>query len=493
MTQRRTFYAVTISIVVLNLVLKGLFINSGSIGGDEPFSIYIAQMDIASIVRILSEGNNPPFYEIFLHFWIEVFGISPGSVRFPSVIFSAITALYIYKIGFSFFNQRIAIISALLFTFSNYQIFFSHEARVYALVGMLTAISMFYFLSLVARDKPKPSHFVILLLTNVILIYSHYFGLFVPIVQFLFIVFSAKLRSKYWRHLMLASSVLLVSYLPNLKVVISRTIDSSTKGTWVDPPDGLYSLYNMFWNFANEPVVTVLSLMLICAAFVKFFVRPKVVATDHLHQRIASKMVILWFAFPFTLMYLVSFWIPMFHDRYVMVASVAFYLVLGIAADSFLQKGWLSWMIPSTVALLFIVTCQPNMGFKRNMADVVQKIKELKTDQTIVYFCPEWYDLNIAYYYNIEHFQDFSADDIKSKMYRHFADEMIFPINHQSSIDSGLISKADRVLFFDAGAVGAYPDNGIYQRLNEREFQLHKKDEFGKFFVLFEFRGLIEY
>ncbi len=472
--------------VAANTILKGIFLGSNSIAGDEPFSIYIAQMDIPSIISQLSSGNNPPLYEILLHYWIKLFGISPLSVRFLSLIFSSVTVLFICLTGKKFINHRVGVVASIIFILSNYHTLFAHEARVYAMMGMLTVMSMFFYLKSISSESSRKKHWVFLLIINVLLIYSHYFGFFVLAVQLIHFVAHKKLIQKTWKPFLIVNVASLTAYIPNIKIVLHRFIDSSSNGTWIKAPDGLESLYNMLWSFSNAPVVAVISIAALVAALIKLIFTRK----QHSYRKIIIHMIIIWFALPFFLMFFISFYIPMFLDRYLMVAAVGYPLLLAVSSDFILQKpGWLKYLIPCLICTLFLFTTKPNMSNKRNIRQTVEKITELTgKGDAIVYITPAFYDLNFIYYYDIEVFKNYNKYDMKATIHNYMHRHNIFPVDFANQIDTLYVSKFKKVIYLDAGADYSVPGNGMLHFFENR-FLSSNSYNYYEIFKIYEFEN----
>lgn len=477
------------TLVLINFIIKGLYLSNNSLAGDEPFSVYHAQMDVVSIIKILSEGNNPPLYEILLSGWIKLFGISEFAVRFPSLIFSSITVIYIYKFALTFINKRVAIYAGILFIFSNYQILFAQEARVYALLGLLSIASMYYYMrvmrfcfnSLTIKEEIKPNiriNIASLLITNTLIIYAHYFGCFILFIQFLFFISNRAILLKNWKYLILSISIICLLFTPNLLVLINRFLDSSSNGTWLESPNGIESIYNMIWKFSNAPVVASIVIVLLVSAIVKYLIKRKAEQKNK-----GIMLVVFWFTFLFFFMFGISYIIPMFIDRYLMPVSIAFCLLLATSADYLVQKHKFRYIIPGFILLLFTLTVKINISNKRNVKETVAQIVQLKDRQTLVIICPHHFTLNFMYYYDQTVFKDFNTSNIYFNIDKALHRNHIFGINNIKEID---INKWKKIVFLDAAASFTYPNNGIQQEL-EAKFEKVNSYHFYEIFNVTEY------
>lgn len=464
--------------VLANFIFKGFFISYNSIALDEPFSIYYAQMELSSIIEFLSTGNNPPLYELFLHFWIKFFGISPFSVRFPSLIFSSLTIFFIYKIAKSFFNNNVAFYASIFYLFSNNAILYAHEARVYSLFVLLTTISMYFFLLFINKKPFSKIKLVLFFLVQTLLIYAHYFGFFVLLLQVFFILFNKEIRNANWRKLLAFSFVILLFYIPNIKVLINRFLDSSINGTWVAKTTGVDDLFNMLVHFSNAPLVAVSILFVFVLAIINNYKEKNTISLN-------TRLVIVWFVFPFLFMFILSYWIPVFIERYLVFVTAGFYLLTAITADYLDFKKPFKYIVPVVFCSLFLFTTDAKNTNKRDVKETIEKIKKLKTENSILYVSPQWFDLNFVYYYNQEWFQDIEQNTLNTKLHQHLNNDNIYFINEGNEIDLEELSKFTSILFLDAGSKSFNYNNQIIERI-QQVGKLDNQYQFYEIFTIYE-------
>jgi uncharacterized membrane protein len=480
-----------------------------SLAGDEPFSVYVSQFDISSIISYLTHGNNPPLFEIILHYWIKFFGIGVSSVRALPCLFSALTVWFIYKIGTTFFSSKTGIISSILYTLSNYQMYFAHETRVYSLFLLLTCISFYAYMHLI--KSPSLKFRIIHALTLILLPYAHYLAFFVWFIQLLLTLSLKEIRAKILKQYLLNLLIALILFVPVISVFFSRLLDSTIHGTWLQPVTNLGQLHDvlkyltndsltnylifivLFWlmvqKFLNESIPS--SLVRYMVAFVSifflfygisimgpmpyyweftskpfpmasylFFITAMIFfALSAKVNSIYTKIILVWFFVPLLIMFIASFWVPMFLDRYLIYITGGFFFLTGIGTCYLEETKPLK--ITLLIILLLGITFETNVDKKRHVTEVVQKVKELKTLNTIVYICPDGFDINFAYYYNRSYFKDIDDPESKRKLYRHLASEHIYPISNERQLDIALLRKAEKVIYIDAAADFAYPGNGI--------------------------------
>ena len=432
-------YSVLIPFVffLINVILRWVDIGVNSLAGDEPFSVYFAQMPLSDILRHLRPGNNPPLYELFLHFWEQWFGIEETAVRIPSLIFTGITAAFLYKIGNEFYSKTIGIFAALVFTFSNYATFFAHEARVYAFFGMLTCLSMYYFLRWL-NDRYTTRTLVYFSVVNVLLLYAHYFGIMVLGVQFVLGViytFNTPNQLKKYGVSLLVSVVLFAPYIP---VVWEQFFITKSEGTWLTAPQGWATAEYMLVKFANHRIVVYLLIAALVYAMVLFVRRGK---------RPDKNIVVAlaWFFVPFVGMYFLSFKVPMFHDRYLMHTFVGFCLLAGLALGHLSRFKLIPWVAGGFVILTLIYTSHRNIDNGRHTKEAVTKVQELRDADTQVVMFPKYRIFGYAYYFNRERFKNYDAEFGYYQVLEGFKEENFYGINQYS--EARIDSTVNKVIF----------------------------------------------
>ena len=204
---------------------------------------------------------NPPFYYLFLNYWIELFGNSEFSIRFPSVIFGVLSVLALYYLTNLLFNKRIALLSTLILAVNPFHIYFSQQARTYSLFTLFSLLSLFYFLK-VLKEKKKIDWWFYLIF-NLLNLYAHYFAIFVLLVEVLYFVLYYKNFKVKLKYFMLANFVILVLFSPQFIKIYNGLLSKTSDFNWgLEPSEYFTSIFNSFlgWNILFTMIVFLLFL-----------------------------------------------------------------------------------------------------------------------------------------------------------------------------------------------------------------------------------------
>src|SRR4051812_31060210 len=159
-------------VLVLAAYLRLRHISADSLWFDESASVTIAQFPWPDLLPAIRRSENtPPLYYALLKVWIAAFDASELSVRLPSAIFGIASVWFVYRLGARLIGRWTGVLAALFMAVSSYQIFYSQEARSYALMTLLALWSCDEYLTL--NDAPSTSTEVRYWLASVLLVFRH--------------------------------------------------------------------------------------------------------------------------------------------------------------------------------------------------------------------------------------------------------------------------------------------------------------------------------
>jgi 4-amino-4-deoxy-L-arabinose transferase-like glycosyltransferase len=100
---------------------------------------------------------HPPLYYLFMKLWTSLFGLSEIALRFPSVIFSLLTGVVIYKLAklTNSKDQNLPFWATAFYLFNPLVIYYSQEARMYGAISFLLMSYLFLINKLIANSNPQ--------------------------------------------------------------------------------------------------------------------------------------------------------------------------------------------------------------------------------------------------------------------------------------------------------------------------------------------------
>jgi len=338
-----------LAIALISVILFSFRLDFQSLWYDEGFSVYLSRMTLGEITARTAADIHPPLYYYLLHFWMGLFGSSEVALRSLSVVFAVLTVPVVYGIGLKLFGRPGALLSALLIAISPLFLWYAQEARMYTLVTFLTALSSWLLLILLSRQPGRGSARARSLLwagyalANALAIYAHFYAFFIIAFQAIFVLIWWATNDRTLRTLapwIISLICIGGCYLPWSQFVVGRygadvsywegtlQVQEVLRKTLL-----LFSTGHSVLEQTAQPLA--LGYLAALAAGLLVIALGWTGSKPHESRRVAwqnwlrAVFLVLYMVVPIALLLAVSYQRPKFHPRYLMIASPAFFLMLG--------------------------------------------------------------------------------------------------------------------------------------------------------------------
>lgn len=416
-----------ILIFLLGIIPRFYNLGRESIWYDEAVSVAASKLGLIEQIKWVFTNTgetNPPFYYMVLHAWIPVFGDSESISRIPSAFFGSLSVLAIYAFGKLLFNKRAGLIAALILAASVFHIKYAQEARGYTLMVCLILVSYYSLLKLTAGRKMTYS--VIYVVSSMLLVYTHYYGLLILLAQNIF-CFSLFLNNKMigklglgrWFKLQVITGLLILPAIILLAVITLKI----QKGFWIPEPDS-EQIFEYFIIYAGSIYLLILfaAFSVYSAISVRKTRNPKGLSNSPkdypddpgLSEGGRLYMLLLLLIVPILIPYLVSLVSsPVLIFRYTIGASLAFYLLASKGISNLKNI----WLLRSAAAFIIVLSLF-NINFyfshvgKHQWREVMSEIEARSGYGDVLVVFPPREEITAEYY---SHRKDLRIIPMKDK------------------------------------------------------------------------------
>ncbi len=218
-----------LGLILLAFALRVYRLPAQSLWYDEGVSWYLTRMSLPALTVWTANDIQPPLYYYLLWPWTRLAGTSEYALRFPSVVFGALTVPLLWTTARRLLDDRAAWLAALLLTLSPLHVYYAQEARMYTLLTFLGLLSSYLLLRLLDTQSLnlQSPHIWAYVPTAVAALYTHYFAFFLLAAHALYVFYKGWQRVRAGRPLrprvpISISISIFILYLPWLPFLLTR-------------------------------------------------------------------------------------------------------------------------------------------------------------------------------------------------------------------------------------------------------------------------------
>ncbi len=182
------------ALTLLAAVLRLSTLDLQSFWYDEAFTpVHVLHPSLWATLRsVVHTENTPPLWYVLAWADARVLGTGEVALRLPSALAGIATVPVAWAIGRELAGRRAAAVCALLVAVDPLFVWYSQEARAYALFVLMGALAMLCFLR--AQREPTPRRMAAFALSAALALLTHYFAVFLLIPMVLWLACERRTR-----------------------------------------------------------------------------------------------------------------------------------------------------------------------------------------------------------------------------------------------------------------------------------------------------------
>lgn len=145
---------------------------------DEAISVHQANLGLSELIQDLAQGDrHPPLHHVLLWIVMRTIGDGDLAMRIPSIAAGALLVPAVYALAAELFDRRTGLVAALLTVLAPILVWYSQEARGYALEALFATLAVLGCARILQRGRP--GDFALHAVAAALAVWTHWFALLI--------------------------------------------------------------------------------------------------------------------------------------------------------------------------------------------------------------------------------------------------------------------------------------------------------------------------
>lgn len=329
-------------ILCIGIILRVYGLLTLPLSHDELSALHRARF--STFHELISKGvvvdNHPALIQVFIYFFVKLFGSETIWIRLPFMIIGTLTIYVGYVLGKILFHKNAGLILAICLATLQFPLSYSLYARPYVTGLFFTMLSLIFLWKAIHHKNNSKGYWMLWVLSAILACYNHYFSLLTVFLQAI-TLFPLAYHHKKLKPFLLFGAFIIVAFIPHIEILTKQLQHKGLE--WLGAPRNDFLWQHIKYIFHHSWFYTLLLASFLVLSFLprnsmsqngnKIAIISVLGAVPFLLAFIYSKMyapilqhAILLFSFPYHILIIATFF-PKKSSVYVHVWLVLFCVV----------------------------------------------------------------------------------------------------------------------------------------------------------------------